>query len=82
MTKIEMQIFTELLRKFVQQMMKQIGVYDKDARTFEFIADAVEYGKENVNNDRQLTMAALCIGAQLDNADLVNFGTRAEEEER
>lgn len=80
MTKIEMQIFTELLRKFVQQMMKQIGVYDKDARTFEFIADAVEYGKENVNNDRNLTMAALCIGAQLANAELFRFGTLEEEE--
>lgn len=83
MTKIEFQIFTELLRKFVKQMMRQIGVDNKDDyRTYEFIADAVVYGNENVSNDRQLTMAALCIGAQLENADLVSFGIRAEEEER
>lgn len=80
MTKIELQIFTELLRKFVKHMMKQIGVYDKDDRTFEFIADAVEYGKENVNDDRKLTMAALCIGAKLENAAIFSFGTMEEEE--
>lgn len=80
MTKIELQILAELLRKFVKHMMKQIGVYDKDARTFEFIADATEYEKKNVNNDRNITMAALCIGAQLANAELFHFGTLEEEE--
>lgn len=80
MTKNELQILTELLRKFVKHMMKQIGVFNKDARTFEFIDDAVEYGKKNVTNDRQLTMAALCIGAQLANAALYSFGTMEEEE--
>lgn len=82
MTKIEFQILNELLREFVKHMMKQIGVYDKDTTKSEFFADAVEYGKKNVNNDRQLTMAALCIGAQLNDADLVSFGIRAEEEEK
>ena len=82
MTKIELMLFSDLLRKFVKQMMMQIGVYNNDELEKEFIADAVEYGKENVNNDRQLTMAALCIGAQLSNADLVSFGPKVEEEER
>lgn len=80
MTKIELQVLAELLRKFVKHMMKQIGVYDNDELEKEFIADATEYGKKNVNNDRNITMAALCIGAQLANAELFRFGTLEEEE--
>lgn len=82
MTKIELMIFQDLLRKFVKQMMMQIGVYNNDELEKEFVEKAAKYGKENINSDEQIAMAALCIGGLLDAADLVSFGPRAEEEER
>lgn len=82
MTKIELMIFQDLLRKFVKQMMMQIGVYNNDEPEKEFIAKAAKYGKENIASDEQIAMAALCIGGLLDRADLVSFGPRVEEEER
>lgn len=82
MTKIELMLFQDLLRKFVKQMMMQIGVYNNDEPEKEFIEKAAKYGKENIASDEQIAMAALCIGGLLDGADLVSFGARAEEEER
>lgn len=82
MTKIELMLFQDLLRKFTKQMMMQIGVYNNDELEKEFVEKAAEYGKANIVSDEQITMAALCIGGLLDGADLVSFGPRAEEEER
>ena len=82
MTKIELMLFQDLLRKFVKQMMMQIGVYNNDGLEKEFIEKATKYGRENIATDEQITMAALCIGGLLNGADLVSFGARAEEEER
>lgn len=81
MTKIELMLFQDLLRKFVKQMMMQIGVYNNELEK-EFIDKAADYGKENIASNEQITMAALCIGSMLNTASLVGFGTRAEEEER
>lgn len=81
MTKIELMLFRDLLRKFVKQMMMQIGVYNNELEK-EFIKKTAKYGKENIASDEQIAMAALCIGGLLDSADLVSFGIRAEEEER
>ena len=82
MTKIELMLFQDLFRKFVKQMMMQIGVYNNDELEKEFIEKAAKYGKENIVSDEQIAMAAICIGVQLDAADLVSFGIRVEEEER
>ena len=82
MTKIELMLFQDLLRKFVKQMMMQIGVYNNDGPEKEFIEKATKYGRENIATDEQIAMAALCIGGLLDGADLVSFGARVEEEER
>lgn len=82
MTKIELMIFQDLLRKFVKQMMMQIGVYNNDEPEKEFIEKAAKYEKKNIASDEQIAMAALCIGGLLDGADLVSFGARVEEEER
>lgn len=82
MTKIELMLFSDLLRKFVKQMMMQIGVYNNDELEKEFVEKAAEYGKKNIVSDEQNAMAALCIGGLLDGAELVSFGARAEEEER
>lgn len=82
MTKIELMLFSDLLRKFVKQMMMQIGVYNNDELEKEFVEKAAEYGKKNIASDEQLAMAALCLGGLLDGAELVSFGARAEEEER
>lgn len=82
MTKIELMIFQDLLRKFVKQMMMQIGVYNNDEPEKEFIEKAAKYGEKNIASDEQIAMAALCLGGLLDAADLVSFGPRVEEEER
>lgn len=82
MTKIELMLFSDLLRKFVKQMMMQIGVYNNDELEKEFVEKAAEYGKKNIISDEQIAMAALCLGGLLNTADLVSFGPRVEEEER
>ena len=82
MTKIELMLFSDLLRKFVKQMMMQIGVYNNDELEKEFIEKAANYGKKNIVSDEQIAMAALYIGGLLDGAELVSFGARAEEEEK
>ena len=82
MTKFELMLFQDLLRKFIKQMMMQIGVYNNDELEKVFVEKAAKYGEENITSDEQIAMAALCIGGLLDGADLVSFGTRVEEEER
>ena len=82
MTKIELMLFQDLLRKFTKQMMMQIGVYNNDELEKEFIEKTANYGKKNIVSEEQITMAALCICGLLNGADLVSFGARAEEEER
>lgn len=82
MTKIELMLFMDLLRKFTKQMMMQIGVYNNDEPEKEFIEKAANYGTKNITSEEQIAMAALCICGLLDGADLVSFGTRVEEEER
>lgn len=82
MTKIEFMLLQDLLRSFTKQMMMQIGVYNNGEPEKEFIEKAANYGKKNIASNEQIAMAALCIGGLLDGADLVSFGTRAEEEER
>lgn len=82
MTKIEFQIFMDLFIKFTKLMLEQIGVDEKRAKSKEFQEKVAKYGAANINCDEQVAMAALCIGALLNGADLVSFGARAEEEER
>lgn len=82
MTKIELMLFQDLLRKFTKQMMMQIGVYNNDEPEKEFIEKAANYGKKNIASDEQIAMAALCIGTMLNTADFVSFGPRVEEEEK
>lgn len=82
MTKFELMLFQDLLRKFVKQMMTQIGVYNNDELEKEFVEKAAKYGEKYIASDEQIAMVALCIGGLLDGADLVSFGPRAEEEER
>lgn len=82
MTKIEFMLFMDLLVKFTRLMLDKIGVDEERAKSKEFIEKVAKYGKENINSDEQVAMAALCIGGLLNDADLVSFGPRAEEEER
>lgn len=82
MTKNELMIFMDLFTIFTRLMLDRIGVDEERAKSKEFIEKVAKYGSANINSDEQVAMAALCIGAQLDNADLVSFGTRVEEEER
>lgn len=82
MTKFEFMIFMDLFVKFTKVMLEQIGVDEERAKSKEFIEKVAKYGKENINCDEQVAMAALCIGGLLNGADLVSFGPRAEEEER
>lgn len=81
MTKIDFMLFMDLFVKFTRLMLDQIGVDEERAKSKEFIEKVAKYGKENINSDEQVAMAALCIGSLLKGAEL-SFGPRAEEEER
>lgn len=82
MTKIEIMIFLQMLEKFIAAMLFKIGMDEGKAKKEGFLDKVAHYGMENINSDEQITMAAICIHALLNDAEVVSFGPRAEEEER
>lgn len=68
------------LDEYVEIMFRQTGMFLEDSE--KLAEEVMEFGRKNIRNERELTLALLVIRGLLENADVVEFRVKKTEEEK